>query len=358
MINKISDVGDTADPVQNPFRTFNYELLAGSPSLDVTVHEEDCTFRFDYSKVYWNSRLHTEHKRLYETYFREGEAVADVMAGVGPFAVPAGKRRVFVWANDLNPESFRSLTDAIKRNKVDQFVWPFCQDGNHFIRDSAVLLRKEKSRSVTILGPKLPAPPATRKAVEVDQKSQIRSSSPPRAPTRTLTRPKTFAHYILNLPASALNFLPSFFGLYAGQQHLFTRFHVSGALSSSVATADKPLLPLVHVYCFGPKDNRSNEVAEQEICSEISRQLKFRFRPREKRGEQAAGELGAAGDGQRKEVSTAKEKSQTRARTAAPKAPILKEGEVDIHDVRDVAPGKRMFAATFRLPGEVAFGEA
>ena len=40
------------------------------------------------------------------------------MAGVGPFAVPAGKKNVFVWANDLNPASFQSLEDAVSRNKV------------------------------------------------------------------------------------------------------------------------------------------------------------------------------------------------------------------------------------------------
>lgn len=43
------------------------------------------------SKVYWNSRLETEHKRLVDT-FKAGQVVVDVMAGIGPFAVPAAQR--------------------------------------------------------------------------------------------------------------------------------------------------------------------------------------------------------------------------------------------------------------------------
>ena len=85
--------------------------------MNVEVWEENCVFRFDYSKVYWNSRLSTEHKRLVDL-FQPGEAVCDVMAGVGPFAIPAGKKQVFVWANDLNPDSCVSLQDAVRRNKV------------------------------------------------------------------------------------------------------------------------------------------------------------------------------------------------------------------------------------------------
>ena len=41
--------------------------------------------------MYWNSRLEQEHKRLVDT-FREGDVVCDVMAGIGPFAVPAAQR--------------------------------------------------------------------------------------------------------------------------------------------------------------------------------------------------------------------------------------------------------------------------
>lgn len=112
VINKTENVG-----TNNEYRTFSYDLLAGDPSMDVEVKELECIYRFDYSKVYWNSKLSTEHERLVEK-FREGEVVCDVMAGVGPFAVPAGKKNVFVWANDLNPESYTSLIRAISTNKV------------------------------------------------------------------------------------------------------------------------------------------------------------------------------------------------------------------------------------------------
>jgi tRNA (guanine37-N1)-methyltransferase len=112
VINKIDDVGTHSE-----YRTFGYEVLAGEDDMNVELKEANCTFRFDYSKVYWNSRLQTEHERLVES-FKPGEVVCDVMAGIGPFTVPAGKKGVFVWANDLNPDSYASLKEAIKINKV------------------------------------------------------------------------------------------------------------------------------------------------------------------------------------------------------------------------------------------------
>jgi len=118
VINKVDDVGTAS-----VFRTFQYEVLAGPDDLNVEIREEECVFRFDYSKVYWNSRLNTEHKRLVHS-FQPGEVVCDVMAGVGPFAIPAGKKGVFVWANDLNPDSYESMKDAVARNKVCTFTSP------------------------------------------------------------------------------------------------------------------------------------------------------------------------------------------------------------------------------------------
>ncbi len=115
VINKTTSIDD--DAATSVYRTFAYEVLAGPDDMNVEIREEDCVFRFDYSRVYWNSRLNTEHKRLVDL-FRPGEVVVDVMAGVGPFAVPAGRKGVFVWANDLNPDSYGALREAIVRNKV------------------------------------------------------------------------------------------------------------------------------------------------------------------------------------------------------------------------------------------------
>jgi tRNA (guanine37-N1)-methyltransferase len=112
--------------------------------------------------------------------------------------------------------------------------------------------------------------------------------------------PPTISHFVMNLPASAITFLGGYRGVYSGSEALFTP-----------TTGTK--LPLVHVHCFALKSDDS--VPLLDICERISKELGVAMKP---------------GD---PEV----------------------EGEVAIHDVRDVAPAKRMFCATFRLPTEVAF---
>ena len=160
------------------------------------------------------------------------------------------------------------------------------EDGSDFIRSSTRKLFSEKVK-VTITKR---TPRSLRNSFDFRGVEQ-----------EVLVRPQTFAHYVLNLPASAINFLPAFIGLYRGQEDLF-------------APETKTKLPLVHVYCFNAKDDDTNAV-EGRICKEISDRLSFDMRP---------------GDGET-------------------------EGQVSIWDVRDVAPSKRMFCATFRLPAKVAF---
>ena len=55
--------------------------------------------------------------------FEQGEVVADVFAGVGPFAIPAAKKGCAVFANDLNPESAKYLKLNITKNQVKNRHW-------------------------------------------------------------------------------------------------------------------------------------------------------------------------------------------------------------------------------------------
>lgn len=285
VINKTFDVG-----VESVFRTFPYEVLAGPDNLDVVVHEAGCEFRFNFGKVYWNSRLGTEHARLFEK-FKEGEAVCDVMAGVGPFAVPAGKRKVFVRANDLNPDSYESLVDAIKRNKVGDFVMASCKDGREFIREATAELG-QSPRQV-----RLPSKiKISRHASEEERKTQADAAA---RDVRTLEESKVVSHYVMNLPASGIEFLDAFKGVYHGRQTDFSP-HASQKL------------PWIHLYLFHVK-LPTEEEEHRQICERISHHI------------------GA-------EVKLDNP-----------------ELEMEIHYVRLVAPKKKMFCASFRLPASVAF---
>ena len=88
---------------------------------DTPQHESNCRFTFDFTQVYWNSRLHTEHDRLVQL-FEPTDVIADVFAGVGPFAIPAAKKGCAVFANDLNPDSAKYLIKNIADNKVGHFI--------------------------------------------------------------------------------------------------------------------------------------------------------------------------------------------------------------------------------------------
>ncbi|KAJ5425722.1 hypothetical protein N7465_000792 [Penicillium sp. CMV-2018d] len=290
VINKTEDVGS-----HSQFRTFPFELLTGENDLNVIQHEQDCEFRFDYARVYWNSRLETEHRRLVEK-FAPSEMVCDVMAGVGPFAVPAGRKKIFVWANDLNPHGFEVMQDAITRNKVQDFVTPFNQDGREFIRSSGRLLLSAKPLTVTI-HPKV--------GREKQRKIAEGKASPLPSP-KVYTRPTIVNHYVMNLPATAIEFLDAFPGLYAGEEQIF-------------APNTEQKLPMIHVYCFS--GHSDNEVDDHiDICERISERIGHKITVDDCVGGKGNQEL-----------------------------------ELTIHNVRLVSPKKQMFCASFRLPREVAF---
>lgn len=211
---RIKTVVNKVGTIETEYRTFGMEVIAGCDEegwSEVTVKEENCSFRLDFRSVYWNSRLGGEHRRLVSLIRKEAReskrettTVVDLMAGVGPFAVPltaaclnkGGKSTTLngtirLFANDLNPESFRYLKINAADNK--------CENLSCFNKDARSFLQEIQNDSPQI--------------EQVD-------------------------HVIMNLPASAPEFLDAFRGWKLSKR------------------------PLVHVHCFCPKSSQSDDHKE------------------------------------------------------------------------------------------------
>jgi tRNA (guanine37-N1)-methyltransferase len=115
---RIRTIVNKTESTGGPYRTFAMEVLAGDPTTETSLRENGCTFQLDFSKVYWNSRLDTEHGRIVNS-LKSDDILADAFCGIGPFALPAFiKRKCMVYANDLNPASVEYLKVNAKANGV------------------------------------------------------------------------------------------------------------------------------------------------------------------------------------------------------------------------------------------------
>jgi tRNA (guanine37-N1)-methyltransferase len=187
-----------------PYRTFAMEVLAGDPVLETTLKENGCTFALDLSRVYWNSRLETEHRRIVDSLSAD-DVLADAFCGIGPFALPAVKlRKCKVYANDLNPSSFEYLKlnaakNGVSMNPGSKFV-PSCECARTFLTR---LVREENV-------------PITR--------------------------------VVMNFPSGAPEFLDVFSGLYVGLE-----------------VKSLPM-PTIHCYCFARGDEWEDDAKRRVLC--------------------------------------------------------------------------------------------
>jgi len=215
-------VVNKTDIIDNTYRNFKMEILCGEDCMLVQVRENHCVFEFDFSSVYWNPRLSTEHERITRKV-KQGDILYDVFAGVGPFSIPAAKKKCIVLANDLNPESHKWLEHNTKLNKVNKLIQIFNKDGEVFI--------KEDVRS------------------DMLKRWQIRDC-------QDITM-----HITMNLPAIAVTFLKVFNGLFAPEE---------------LESLEIKTFPVVHVYCFAKGDNPvaiAKELVEENLGVKLNEDL-------------------------------------------------------------------------------------
>ncbi|KAM4690795.1 tRNA (guanine(37)-N(1))-methyltransferase [Rhinophrynus dorsalis] len=203
----ITSVVNKTSTIDSTYRNFQMEVLAGEENMITKVRENYITYEFDFSKVYWNPRLGTEHDRIIGL-LKAGDILFDVFAGVGPFALPAAKKNCIVYANDLNPESYKWLLHNCKLNKVDKKVQAFNTDGRDFIKTT---IKEELVKHMMLL-------------------SKERKNS---------------LHIVMNLPAMALEFLDAF-------KNLLEEEPCNGVI-----------LPTIHCYGFSKEDDPVKDVKEK-----------------------------------------------------------------------------------------------
>lgn len=301
---KIKTVVNKVGTISNEFRVPSFEILEGEENLVTEVKQYGATFRLDYGLVYWISRLEHEHKRLV-SQFQPGQIICDMFSGVGPFAIPAAQRGCHVFANDLNPASVNYLRINAELNKVKGKVFVNNMDardfmhhlmvrrvnepdlGGHFeeCQTSNVGLLKSsgisevheklsynhegsavelKNGNGTVPGENVPESIETVVGdtivesgkwsrgsmeditkIESSKKSKRKEKGGKETTCTEISKLKTWEHLdhvVMNLPASALEFLDVF-------QGLFSRSYWKGPM------------PWIHCYCF----MRSNETEEMII---------------------------------------------------------------------------------------------
>ena len=213
----IKTVVNKVGKIENVYRTYNMEILAGKVDYNVEHKEGNCLFKFDLRYSYWSSRLQGERDRILKL-IKNNEILCDAFCGVGPLSLRACKKGVKVFANDLNPSCFKYLNNNILINKINKnLIHTYNMDARDFIKTLI-----EKTKHLTD-----------------DEEDNIDNNFP---------HDVHIDHIYMNLPKDAIEFLDVFIGLFKGcKENIY----------------NKDNLPIVHVYGFAKTD--SNPIEELKI---------------------------------------------------------------------------------------------
>ena len=201
--------------VQGKFRIYSFETLAGNGSTFVSFCLNGIHYEFDIKKVFWNSK----HQREYEilaSKIEENDILFDVMAGVGPYALHAAKKKkAFVFANDLNTDAYEYLIGNSLKNNVENLIKCYNYDAEVFIK---TIFRNEILQ-------------------------------------QWLNKFKKKVHVVMNLPVSAIDYVPCFVGVLSNLDYL-------------PSYEDFPDIT-IYVYVFCPNSNK--ETAKELLFSRFKK---------------------------------------------------------------------------------------
>lgn len=116
----VRTVVNRASEIKGELRVREWDVLAGDRTE--TVHREyGCEYELDIARVYFSPRLATERRRVTQQVNAD-ERFFDMFAGVGPFVVPAAKRRAECVGVDLNEVAVEYLRRNASRNGVEHRI--------------------------------------------------------------------------------------------------------------------------------------------------------------------------------------------------------------------------------------------
>ena len=238
---RIQTVVNKVGTVDTVYRTFSMKVIAGNDKegwSQVSVKEEGAVFSLDFQKVYWNSRLSQEHHWLVRRIQRNpgNGVVADLMAGVGPFAVPltmsSNNSSTGNGKGGGKKKTKKKQTKMIKGNVMDD------NNNNNSTATTTTTTTTTTNQAVQLQVHANDLNPTSYDYLKINAKQNKCIglhcyNQDGRAFVHYLqdNGPIDFSHAIMNLPASAPEFLDAFRGF------------------------RNATLPTIHVYCFVSKDN-------------------------------------------------------------------------------------------------------
>ena len=218
----LSTVINKVGKIDNVYRTYEMEILAGEENYNVEHKEGNVKFQFDLRKTYWSSRLQNERDRVLKL-LEKNQVLCDAFCGVGPLALRACKKGVKVYANDLNPDAYEYLNNNIKLNKLNKgnyLIKTYNMDAREFIKSLVNLSKYNKDE-------------------DEDNGDKI------------FPEDLHIDHFYMNLPKDAIEFMDVFVGLFKGcKDNIY----------------NKDNLPMVHVYGFAKIDNNPHELLKKRIA--------------------------------------------------------------------------------------------